>query len=112
MDETEMGQMDQLRAGIQSTRVAPDTTTKPDSMEPVPQTLLNDRTNHVYMTTTNVEGKLYSNQTDRNPITTNWDKSVVVIFYCADRNYIKLYPIKSQHKSNHLKMYKNVQVYL
>ena len=60
VEETEMGHMDQRRAGIRSTRVPPDAESDPDSMELVPQTLLNDRTNHVYMTTADVEGKLYS----------------------------------------------------
>ena len=47
VDETEIGYMDQRRAGIRSTRVQPDTESDPDSMELVPQTLLNDHTNHV-----------------------------------------------------------------
>ena len=71
VDETEMGHMDQRRAGIRSTRVLPDTAPEPDSMEPVPQAPLNDHTNPVYMTTTNVKGKLYSDQTGRFPVTLN-----------------------------------------
>ena len=47
VEETEMGHMDQRRAGIRSTRVPPDAESNQDLMELVPQTLLNDRTNHV-----------------------------------------------------------------
>ena len=112
VEETEMGHMDQRRAGIRSTRVPPDAESDPDSMELVPQTLLNDRTNHVYMTTADVEGKLYSDQTGRFPITSNRGNSVVVIFFCADGNYIKSYPIKSRHRSNLLKAYNDVYAYL
>ena len=111
-DETELGHMDQRRAGIRSTRVPPDTAPETDAMEPVLQTPLNDRTHHVYMTTSDVEGKLYSDQTGRFPITSNRGNSVVAIFYCADGNYIKSYPIKSRHKSNLLKAYNDVYDYL
>ena len=45
VSKTEMGHMDQRKVGIPSTK----STTDPDSMEPVPQTPLNDKTHHVYM---------------------------------------------------------------
>ena len=64
------------------------------------------------MTTADVEGKLYSNQTGRCPITSNRGNSVVVIFFCVDGNYIKSYPIKSWHRSNLLKAYNDVYAYL
>ena len=102
VDEMEMGHMDQRQAGIRSTCVPPDAESDPDSMELVPQTLLNNRTNHVCMTTADVTGKLYSNR----------GNSVVVIFFCADGNYIKSYPIKSRHRSNLLKAYSDVYAYL
>ena len=104
--------MGQRRADIRSTRVPPDTTVKPDSIELVPQTLLNNHTNHVYLTTIDAESKLYSDQTGRFPITSNGGNLVVVIFFCADGNYIKSYPIKSCHRSNLLKAYNNVYAYL
>ena len=63
VEETEMGHMDQRRAGIRSTLVPPETMAEPDSMELVPQTLLINCTSHVYMTTTDVEGKVYIHQT-------------------------------------------------
>ena len=69
VDGMEMGHMDQRRASIRSTPVSPDTTAEPDSMGPVPKTSSNNRINHVYMTTTNVEGKLYSKQIRRFHIT-------------------------------------------
>ena len=67
VDETEMGHMDQTKVGIRSTHTNAD----PDSMETVPQTPLNERTHHVYMSITDIEGRLYSDQTDRFPITSN-----------------------------------------
>ena len=56
--ETEMGHMDQRKVGIRSTK----SDTDPDSMESVPQTPRNDKTHHVYMSITEVEGRLYSDQ--------------------------------------------------
>ena len=108
VDETEMGHMDQTRAGTRSTRANPDT----DPMEAVPQTPLNDRTHHVYMTITDVEGRLYSDQTGRFPITSNRGNCYVVIFYAVDGNYIKSYPIKSRHRSQLLKAYDDVYSFL
>ena len=55
---------------------------------------------------------MYSDQTGRFPITSNQGNSVVVIFFCADGNYIKSYPIKSRHRSNLLKAYNDVYAYL
>ena len=92
--------------------MAPDTTPVLDSMETVHQTPLNDRTNHVCMPTTDVTGKLYSNQTGNFPITLNWGNSVVVIFYCTDDNYIKSYTIKSRHNSSLIKAQGDVYAYL
>ena len=112
VDETETGHMNQRRAGIRSTCVPPDTEPEPDSMELVPQTLHNDHINHIYMTTEDIEEKLYSDQTVHFPITSNRGNSVVVIFFCADGNYIKSYPIKSRHRSNLLKAYNDVYAYL
>jgi len=107
--ETEMGHMDQRKVGIRSTKTKP---TDPDSMEPVPQTPLNDKTHHVYMSIAEVEGRLYSDQTGRFPITSNRGNCYVVIFYAVDGNYVKSYPIKSRHRSNLLKAYDDVYSYL
>ncbi|KAL7524050.1 hypothetical protein ACHAXR_001126, partial [Thalassiosira sp. AJA248-18] len=103
-----MGHMDQRKVGIRSTK----STTDPDSMEPVPQTPLNDKTHHVYMSIAEVEGRLYSDQTGRFPITSNRGNCYVIIFYAADGNYIKSYPIKSRHRSQLLKAYDEVYAYL
>ena len=108
-EETEMGHMDQRKAGIRSTKTKAD---EPDSMESVPQTPTNDKTHHVYMSLTEVEGRLYSNQTGRFPITSNRGNCYVIIFYVVDGNYIKSYPIKSRHRSNLLKAYEEVYSYL
>ncbi|KAL7531195.1 hypothetical protein ACHAXR_003897, partial [Thalassiosira sp. AJA248-18] len=108
VDETEMGHMDQRKVGIRSTRATP----TQDSMTPVPQSPLNDRTHHVYMSITDIEGKLYSDQTGRFPITSNRGNCYVIIFYAVDGNYIKSYPIKSRHRSQLLKAYDDVYAFL
>ena len=108
VSETKMGHMDQRRTGIRSTNA----TTDSDSMEPVLQAPLNDRTHHVYMTITDVEGRLYSDQTGRFPLTSNQGNCYVIIFYAVDGNFIKSYPIKSRHRSQILKAYEDVYAYL
>ena len=67
-EPAEMGHMDQRRTGIRSTKPPSD---EPDSMESIPQTPTNDRCHQVYMSITEIEGKLYSDQTGRFPITSN-----------------------------------------
>ena len=106
--ETEKGHMDQQRAGTRSTRPA----SEPDNMEPVPQTPTNDKTHHVYMSLVDVEGRLYSDQTGRFPLTSNKGNCYVVIFYAVDGNYIKSFPIKSRHRSQLLKAYDAVYAFL
>ena len=81
-------------------------------MEAVPQSPQNDRCHHVYMTITEIEGKIYSDQTGCFSITSCRGNSLVVIFYTVDGNYIKLYPIKSHHRSELLKAYKDGYNYL
>ena len=80
-------------------------------MELVSQATLNDRMKHVYMTTTDITHKLYIDQIGRFPITLNQGNSIVVIFHCTHNSYIKLYPIKSHHRSNLLNAYTNMYVY-
>ena len=108
-EPTEMGHMDQRRTGIRSTKT---TDTEGDSMEQVQQTMSNDRSHHVYMSITDIDGKLYSDQTGRFPITSNRGNCYVVIFYAVDGNYIKSYPIKSRHRSELLKAYEEVYAFL
>ena len=72
-----MGHMDQRRTGIRSTK---STATESDSMEPVQQTPSNDHSHHVYMSITDIDGKLYSDQTGRFPITSNRGNCYVLIF--------------------------------
>ena len=81
-------------------------------MAPVPRIPVSDHTDHVCMTTTGVRGKLYSDHTGHFPLTENRGASVVIIFYCAEGNYIKSYSIKSRHRSNLLKVYDDVYTYL
>ena len=109
VDKTEMGHMDQQRKGLRSTKTVADET---DSMEPIPQSPQNNRCHHVYMTIADIEGKLYSDQTGRFPVTSNRGNSYIVIFYTSDGNYIKSYPIKSRHRTQLLKACEEVYTYL
>ena len=109
VEETEMGHMNQQHQCTQSTKPIP---INPNTMEELPQLPNNDRNHHVYMTITDLDGKLYSNQTGRFPITSNRSNCYVVIFYAVDGNYIKAYPIKSYHRSQLLKAYDDVYAFL
>ena len=64
------------------------------------------------MTITDLDCKLYSEQTGRSPITSNRGNCYVVIFYVVVGNYIKAYPIKSHHLSQLLKAYNDVYAFL
>ena len=66
VEETEMGHMDQQRQGTRSTKPVP---IKPNTMEEVPQLPNNERIYHLYITITDLDGNLYSDQTGRFPIT-------------------------------------------
>ena len=81
-------------------------------MEEVPQLPNNKRSHHVYMTITDLDSKLYSDQTGHFPITSNRGNFYVVIFYAVDGNYIKAHPIKSHHRSQLLKKYDDVYDFL
>ena len=81
-------------------------------MEQVPQFPNNNRSHHVYMTITDLEGKLYSDQTGHFPITSNRGNCYVVIFYAVYGNYIKSYPIKYHHRSHRLKAYDDLYAFL
>ena len=87
--------MDQQRQGTRSTKPV---TIKTNTMEEVPQLPKKERIHHVYMTITDLDGKLHSDQTVRFPITSNHGNFYVVILYAVDGNYIKAYPIKSHHR--------------
>ena len=64
------------------------------------------------MTITDLDGKLYSHQNCCFPITSNCGNCYVVNFFAVDVNYIKLYPIKYQHRSQLLKAYDDVYSFL
>ena len=59
-------------------------TKKEDPMTLVPQTKMNDKTHHVYMTITNLAGNLYSDQTGHFPVTSIRGNFYVFIFYTVD----------------------------
>ena len=88
--------MDQQWQGTRSTKPVP---TETDKMEEVPQLPNSNRSHRVYMTINDLNGKLYSDQTGRFPNTSNHGNCYVVIFFAFRGNYIKLYPLKSQHRS-------------
>ena len=81
-------------------------------MTPTSQTKANDKKHHVYMTTTNLAGKLYSDQTCRFQATSSRGNFYVVIFYTVYGNHIKSCPIKSRHRNEILKAYDEVYSYL
>eukprot|EP00804_Cyclotella_cryptica_P012508 CCRYP_017699-RA/>CCRYP_017699-RA protein AED:0.43 eAED:0.43 QI:0/-1/0/1/-1/1/1/0/203 len=106
---SEQGHMDQRRAYIRSTTQSPNTSsTTTDHMTAHPQAPNNDKTNVVYMSTIEVDGQLFTNQTGRFPVTSNRGNNYIVIFYAVDPNFIKSYPIKSRHRSELLKAYTEV----
>jgi len=72
----------------------------------------NDKTNMVFMTIVEVVRQLFTDQTDRLPVTSNCGNNYIVIFYAVDPNYIKAYPIKSRHHSEILKAYEEVYMFL
>ena len=90
-----MGHMKQLKVGIPSTKTQRKDL---DPMETVPQTPLNNKTHHVYMSIADIEGRLYRDQTGCFPITSNRRNCYLIILYAVDGNYIKLYSIKSRHR--------------
>jgi hypothetical protein len=72
----------------------------------------NDKTNMVFMTMVEVEGQLFTDQTGRFSVTSNRGNNYIVIFYAVDPNYIKSYPIKSQHRNELLKAFNEVYQFL
>ena len=91
--------MDQRRQGIRSTKSShanPPSNTI-DTMEEPKQAPQNDKTNMVFMTIAEAKGQLFTNQTNRFPVTSNRGNNYIVLFYIVDANFIKSYPIKSQH---------------
>eukprot|EP00804_Cyclotella_cryptica_P020212 CCRYP_010897-RA/>CCRYP_010897-RA protein AED:0.45 eAED:0.45 QI:0/0/0/1/0/0/2/0/141 len=118
---SELGHMDQRRAGISSTKSSlaipptPDTTTvphQPDTMELHEQAPKCDKTNMVFMTITKVDSQLFTDQTGPFPITSNQGNNYIVIFYVVDANYIKSYPIKSCHRAELAKAYTDISKFL
>ena len=101
--------MYQQRQGTRSTKPIP---IKPATMEEVPRLPNNERSHHVYMTITDLDGNLYSDQTRCFPITSNCGNCHIVILYAVDGIYIKAYPIKSDHRSHILKAYDDVYAFL
>ena len=64
------------------------------------------------MTITEVDGKLYLDQTGHFPVTSNRGNAYATLFFTVDGNYIKSYPIKSRHGSELLKAYNDVYSFL
>ena len=64
------------------------------------------------MKITDLDNKLYSEQTGRFLIMSNHGNCYVVIFYAVDVNYNKSYPIKSHHHSQILQAYDDMYDFL
>ena len=113
---SELGHMDQTRAGIRSTKssLLPPTENPPlpDTMEPPEQAPHNDKTNMVFLTLAEVEGQLFTDQTGRFPVTSSRGNNYIVMFYVVDANYIKSYPIKSRHRTELIRAYDDVYSFL
>ena len=69
--------MDQHLQGTRSTKPVP---INPEIMEEVSQLPNNERSHHVYIKITDLDGKLYSDQTGRFTITSNRGNFYVIIF--------------------------------
>jgi hypothetical protein len=104
-DGSKRGHMDQVRQGIQSTKLA--AATSPivlqanlvdTNMDAAPQEPTNECTHHVFMTVRKVTGSVSSNQSGCFPVTPNRSKVYVALFYVYNPNYIKSVPIKNQPK--------------
>ena len=81
-------------------------------MEEAPQLPNNNCIPRFYMKITDLDCKLYSDQTGHFPITSNRGNYYVAIFFAVDGNYIKSYPIKSQHHLQLVKAYDDVYPFL
>eukprot|EP00804_Cyclotella_cryptica_P026162 CCRYP_013041-RA/>CCRYP_013041-RA protein AED:0.40 eAED:0.40 QI:0/0/0/1/0/0/3/0/294 len=109
---SELGHMDQRRAGIRYTKSSYASPPSPVTMEVHEQAPGRDKSHMVFMTLTKVDGQLFTDQTGSFPVTSNCDNTYIVIFYAVDANYIKFYPIKSCHHTKLLKAYAEVYQYL
>ncbi|KAL7474761.1 hypothetical protein ACHAW6_000714, partial [Cyclotella cf. meneghiniana] len=114
LQASEQGHIDQRRANICSTKSSPvrGASHENNHMIEHEQAPNNDKTNMVFMTMVEINRQLFTNQTGRFPITSNRGNNYIVIFYAVDPNYIKSYPIKSQHRNEILKAYKKVYQFL
>jgi hypothetical protein len=111
--------MDQVRQGIQSTKLA--TAASPivlpadcvnTNMDAAPQEPTNECTHHVFMTICEVTGSISSDQSGRFPVTSNCSNVYIALFYVYNPNYIKSVPIKNQSKEELLRAYKEVYTWL
>ena len=95
--------MDQVRQGLHSTTmklsnnqyfalsdgdINSDMPSALTAMDHVEQTPSNEKTHAVYMTKHDINGKLFTDQTGRMPVTSNCGHAYIVIFYIFDANYI------------------------
>ncbi|KAL7475143.1 LOW QUALITY PROTEIN: hypothetical protein ACHAW6_001069 [Cyclotella cf. meneghiniana] len=104
-----MGHLDQRHQGIRSTKLSA-ATTAPDPMEEPQQLPLNDKTNMVFMSTVDIQGQLFTNQSGQFPITSNRGNNYIVIYST------QWMPMTSSHtQPNHvtdLLAYNDVYAYL
>jgi hypothetical protein len=81
-------------------------------MKHVPQELRNTRTHFVFMAIYEINGKLFTNQTGRFPITSNHGHTYVVVFYIFNANAIQSVPIKNWSKEEILCAYRKIYKWL
>jgi hypothetical protein len=109
-DATTKRHMDQTCQGQRSTHL---TSLPTNNTEEVPtQEPDNTMINLIYMTTHEVTGQLYTDQTGRFPITSTQGHAYLVIFYVYNANFISSVPIKNRTKEELLRAYQLTYEYL
>jgi hypothetical protein len=68
-------------------------------MEEQEQTPTTTTTNMMFMMLVDIEGRLFTDQTGRFPVTSNRGNNYLIMFYPVDANFIKSYSIKTCHRT-------------
>ena len=94
-----MGHLRQPRKGIRSTKVldhVPDRLSDPDQFPPSSHSI---RTDDVYLKVVDLEGKIYTDQTGRFPVTSSKGNKYILVAYHHDSNTIHVEPLKTRQGS-------------
>ena len=111
VDATEMGHVTQRRQGLRSTKKSYAAAAKqlaqiehqPNPMEMPPQEPSNIKTNEVFMSLIEVDGKLFSDQIGRFPVTSSKGMKYLVILYVYDANAAIAFPIQNRSQEELLR---------